>query len=152
MVKVQNGWERHSIEELEELPSQHRSAIVSPGFSDRKRRASGFSESSVTYMASPIGQASPQGISRSLNATPSSASTYLQPVFRTVNLTFGLCYSFLAPPAYSLRIAATDREPSRDPIFRRTRIGTTGRHRSRAESTIQLDSHSPNADQCAGRD
>ncbi|OCL05861.1 hypothetical protein AOQ84DRAFT_344143 [Glonium stellatum] len=75
MVKVQNGWERHTIEELEELPSQRGSPIASSGnvdafrrsfdsprISDRRRRPSGVSENSDQYMASP-GHASPTGIS-----------------------------------------------------------------------------------------
>ncbi|KAF2502322.1 hypothetical protein BU16DRAFT_4863 [Lophium mytilinum] len=80
MVKVQNGWEKHTIDELEELPSQRGSPIGLPGrrsldsprFPERRRRPSGVSETSDQYMASPS-QASPNGIPRSLNGTPPSS-------------------------------------------------------------------------------
>ncbi|KAF2816911.1 uncharacterized protein BDZ99DRAFT_513180 [Mytilinidion resinicola] len=80
MVKVQNGWEKRTIDELEELPSQRgspiglsgRRSLDSPRFAERRRRPSGVSETLDQYMASPS-QASPNGISRSLNGTPPSS-------------------------------------------------------------------------------
>ncbi|KAF2193303.1 hypothetical protein K469DRAFT_693324 [Zopfia rhizophila CBS 207.26] len=85
MVKVENGWEKRSIEELEELPSQRGSPVSalgiitdgsrpsfdSPRTAERQRRPSGVSESSDQMMLSP-GQSSPSDVSRSLAATPSS--------------------------------------------------------------------------------
>ncbi|KAK3070113.1 hypothetical protein LTS18_000135, partial [Coniosporium uncinatum] len=75
MIKVQNGWERHSIDELERLPSTARftPAPSTPGqastrhtprpstSSDRHRRLSQFSESSCDkYLQSPASQTSPR--------------------------------------------------------------------------------------------
>ncbi|KAF1952349.1 hypothetical protein CC80DRAFT_495417 [Byssothecium circinans] len=84
MVKVQNGWEKQSLEELEERTSQQgspasitsrsngsRLTFDSPSEADRRRRPSGVSENSDQMMMSP-GQSTPSDQSRSLAATPSS--------------------------------------------------------------------------------
>ncbi|KAF2639470.1 hypothetical protein P280DRAFT_37958 [Massarina eburnea CBS 473.64] len=84
MVKVQNGWEKQSLEELEERTSQQgsptsvagrsngsRLIFHSPTDADRQRRPSGISEISDQMMISP-GQNTPSDPSRSLAATPSS--------------------------------------------------------------------------------
>ncbi|KAF2472894.1 uncharacterized protein BDR25DRAFT_283481 [Lindgomyces ingoldianus] len=84
MVKVQNGWEKQSLEELEELPSQRgspnsthaksegsRLPFDSPQSTERRRRPSGVSVNSDQMIMSP-GQSSPSSVSRSLAATSSS--------------------------------------------------------------------------------
>jgi hypothetical protein len=64
MVKVQNGWEKQSLDELEEVHSQRGSPISAPGRSDRlafdspltferQRRPSGVSENSDQMVMSP---------------------------------------------------------------------------------------------------
>ena len=63
MVKVQNGWEKQSLEELEEVHSQRgspnsapggsRVTFDSPSTSDYRRRPSAVSDSSEFIMASP---------------------------------------------------------------------------------------------------
>lgn len=64
MVKVQNGWEKQSLEELEEVHSQRgspnsapgrgeRIAFDSPSAFDRRRRPSGVSEDSDQMLISP---------------------------------------------------------------------------------------------------
>lgn len=126
MVKVQNGWERHTIEELEELPSQRGSPVASsvnadafrrsldsPRISDRGRRPSGVSENSDQHMASP-GHASPTGISRSLSGTPSSfwrPGSNSQPAAHTH-------FAFTASPAAS---SAPALAPAADIVSRRNR-------------------------------
>ncbi|KAL1599851.1 hypothetical protein SLS60_007656 [Paraconiothyrium brasiliense] len=84
MVKVQNNWEKQSIEELEERISQQGSPISvsnrtpgsrpvfeSPTTVERRRRPSGVSENSDHMMLSP-GQGTPSDPSRSHASTPSS--------------------------------------------------------------------------------
>jgi hypothetical protein len=86
MTKVQNGWEKQSLEELEDMTSQRGSPVSAPGRSDgtqpsfdsprsvdRRRRPSGVSENSDQAMMSP-GQSSPSEVSRSLATTPSCKS------------------------------------------------------------------------------
>lgn len=80
MIKVQNGWEKRSIEELEELPSQrgspisapeaYRNQLGSPADPTHQRRASGVSENSDRMPLSS--RSSPSYQSRQLAATPSS--------------------------------------------------------------------------------
>ncbi|KAH7371395.1 hypothetical protein BKA66DRAFT_424146 [Pyrenochaeta sp. MPI-SDFR-AT-0127] len=78
MVKVQNGWEKQSLEELEEVHSQRGSPNSAPGRTDRlvfhspyagdrRRRPSGVSENSDPMIMSPASDPA-----RSLAATPSS--------------------------------------------------------------------------------
>ncbi|KAJ4364672.1 hypothetical protein N0V83_009269 [Neocucurbitaria cava] len=78
MVKVQNGWEKQSLEELEEVHSQRGSPNSAPGRSDRltfespsvmdrRRRPSGVSENSDPMIMSPASDPA-----RSLAATPAS--------------------------------------------------------------------------------
>ncbi|KAK7181814.1 hypothetical protein DPSP01_002405 [Paraphaeosphaeria sporulosa] len=84
MVKVQNNWEKQSIDELEERISQQgspnsvanrtpgsRPAFASPTTAERRRRPSGVSENSDHMMISP-GQRTPSDPSRSYASTPSS--------------------------------------------------------------------------------
>ncbi|KAH7084214.1 hypothetical protein FB567DRAFT_528597 [Paraphoma chrysanthemicola] len=77
MVKVQNGWEKQSLEELEEVHSQRGSPNSAPGRSDRlafespltfdrRRRPSGVSENSDQMIMSPASDPA-----RSHAATPS---------------------------------------------------------------------------------
>ena len=65
MVKVQNGWEKQSLEELEESQSQRGSpnsapgrgdslAFDSPADMDRRRRPSGVSDISDQMIMSPV--------------------------------------------------------------------------------------------------
>jgi hypothetical protein len=83
MVKVQNGWEKQSLEELEERTSQQGSPLSatsrsngsrptfdSPTISERRRRPSGVSDNSEHMMLSP-GQSTPSDLSRSHANTPS---------------------------------------------------------------------------------
>lgn len=80
MIKVQNGWEKRSIEELEELPSQkgspisapegYRNGLGSPANSARQRRASGVSEHSDRMLESA--RSSPSYPSHQPASTPSS--------------------------------------------------------------------------------
>ena len=76
MVKVQNGWEKQSLEELEESQSQRGSpnsapgrsdhlAFDSPGTTDRQRRPSGVSDISDQMIMSPASDPT-----RSLAGTP----------------------------------------------------------------------------------
>ncbi|KAF2435479.1 hypothetical protein EJ08DRAFT_339765 [Tothia fuscella] len=60
MVKVQNGWEKHSIDELETLPS-NLSAPATPITQSpyHARRLSAYSDASDRYIQSPGGQMSP---------------------------------------------------------------------------------------------
>jgi hypothetical protein len=64
MVKVQNGWEKQSLDELEEVHSQRGSPNSAPGRSDRlafdspsafdrQRRPSGVSDNSDQMLMSP---------------------------------------------------------------------------------------------------
>lgn len=64
MVKVQNGWEKQSLEELEEVASQRGSPNSAPGRTDRlmfdspsaferQRRPSGVSDGSDHMIMSP---------------------------------------------------------------------------------------------------
>jgi hypothetical protein len=63
MVKVQNGWEKQSLEELEEVHSQRgspnsapggpRPTFDSPSTADYRRRPSGVSENSDQMITSP---------------------------------------------------------------------------------------------------
>lgn len=64
MVKVQNGWEKQSLDELEEVHSQRGSPNSAPGRSDRlafdspsdferRRRPSGVSDNSDQMLMSP---------------------------------------------------------------------------------------------------
>ncbi|KAF2659577.1 hypothetical protein K491DRAFT_689191 [Lophiostoma macrostomum CBS 122681] len=84
MVKVENGWERQSLEEIEDMASQQGSPISaqgrmegtrpsfdSPQTADRRRRPSAISDNSDQIMLSP-GQSTPSDASRSHAATPSS--------------------------------------------------------------------------------
>lgn len=77
MVKVQNGWEKQSLEELEEVHSQRgspssapsrseRLAFDSPSAFDRQRRPSGVSDNSDQIILSPASDPS-----RSHAVTPS---------------------------------------------------------------------------------
>ncbi|PVI01937.1 hypothetical protein DM02DRAFT_523987, partial [Periconia macrospinosa] len=88
MVKVQNGWEKQSLEELEEQTSQQGSPIStisrsngsrptfdSPLGAGRARRPSGVSETSDHVMMSPH-HSTPSDPSRSLATTP---PTYWRP-------------------------------------------------------------------------
>ncbi|KAJ4288998.1 hypothetical protein N0V90_011340 [Kalmusia sp. IMI 367209] len=83
MVKVQNNWEKQSLDELEDQISQHGSPISvtsrtpgsrpvfdSPTTAERRRRPSGVSDNSDQVMISP-GQSTPSDPSRSLATTPS---------------------------------------------------------------------------------
>ncbi|CAN9378711.1 unnamed protein product [Alternaria alternata] len=76
MVKVQNGWEKQSLDELEESQSQRGSpnsapgrsdqlAFDSPGTTDRQRRPSGVSDISDQMIMSPASDPT-----RSLAGTP----------------------------------------------------------------------------------
>ncbi|KAL1795632.1 hypothetical protein ACET3X_005856 [Alternaria dauci] len=78
MVKVQNGWEKQSLDELEESQSQRGSpnsapgrsdhlAFDSPGTTDRQRRPSGVSDISDQMIMSPASDPT-----RSLAGTPAS--------------------------------------------------------------------------------
>jgi hypothetical protein len=82
MIKVQNGWEKQSLEELEEQTSQQGSPMSAVGRSngsrltfdspsdvDRRRRPSGVSETSDQMLMSP-GLSTPSDPSRSQVATP----------------------------------------------------------------------------------
>ncbi|KAF2004575.1 hypothetical protein P154DRAFT_484560 [Amniculicola lignicola CBS 123094] len=82
MVKVQNGWEKQSLEELEDRTSQHGSPMSVPGpnggsqfdspiIENRGRRPSGVSINSDQVMLSP-GQGSPQDVPKATGAVPSS--------------------------------------------------------------------------------
>jgi len=69
MVKVQHGWEHHSIEQLEKATSQPSTPMIpstpiieTPG----RRRQSVYSETSDRYFHSPGLQSSPQEFSRAL--------------------------------------------------------------------------------------
>ncbi|KAF2279344.1 uncharacterized protein EI97DRAFT_173379 [Westerdykella ornata] len=88
MVKVQNGWEKKSLDDLEDETSQLGSPVSGPSRSEgfgstldsprdvtRRRRPSALSEISDQVMLSP-GLPSPSGVSRSSAATPSA---YWQP-------------------------------------------------------------------------
>ncbi|KAF2870721.1 hypothetical protein BDV95DRAFT_574440 [Massariosphaeria phaeospora] len=81
MVKVQNGWERQSLEELEDQTSQHGSPISgivrndasrltfeSPRSVERRRRPSGVSDHSDQIMLSPAQStpSDPSGVTPSL--------------------------------------------------------------------------------------
>lgn len=94
MVKVENGWEKQSLEELEDQTSQRGSPNSAPGRSegmpasletpraiDRRRRPSGVSENSDQMMLSP-GQHSPPGVLTSLATTPSCMYPSLDPALR----------------------------------------------------------------------
>lgn len=75
MVKVQNGWEKRSLDELEAMPPKHLSPSLSSGDSprsDRRRRLSVNSENSERYITSPSTLTSPSTFSRYANGTPSS--------------------------------------------------------------------------------
>lgn len=79
MVKVQNGWEKRSLEELEALPQKHLSPSLSSGDSprsDRRRRLSANSDSPERYVTSPSALTSPSTFSRPANGTPSSECPY----------------------------------------------------------------------------
>ncbi|KAF1836473.1 hypothetical protein BDW02DRAFT_238292 [Decorospora gaudefroyi] len=78
MVKVQNGWEKQSLDELEEVQSQRgspnsapgrsdRLAFDSPATMDRRRRPSGMSDNSDQIILSPASDPA-----RSLAATPAA--------------------------------------------------------------------------------
>ena len=80
MVKVQNGWEKQSLDELEESQSQRGSPNSAPGRGasltfdspadmDRRRRPSGVSDVSDQMIMSPISD-----VTRSLAGTPGSQS------------------------------------------------------------------------------
>lgn len=66
MVKVQNGWEKQSLEELEEVHSQKgspnsapggsRVAFDSPSITDYRRRPSAISDNSDYMMMSPASE------------------------------------------------------------------------------------------------
>lgn len=90
MVKVQNGWEKQSLEELEEQTSQQGSPIStisrsngprptfdSPLGTDRARRPSGVSINSDHNMRSPH-HSTPSDPSRSLATTPPGMSPYIK--------------------------------------------------------------------------
>lgn len=83
MVKVQNGWEKQSLEELEDQTSQRGSPISAPARTEgsrstfdspralgRGRRPSAVSDNSDQVMLSPA-QSTPSDVSRSVAATPS---------------------------------------------------------------------------------
>lgn len=87
MVKVQNGWEKQSLEELEEQTSQRGSPISVPSRNDgtrpifdsplgneRRRRPSGVSENSDQMLISPE-RSTPSEPARSLATTPSCRPT-----------------------------------------------------------------------------
>ena len=80
MVKVQNGWEKQSLEELEEVHSQRgspnsapgrseRLAFDTPSTSERHRRPSGVSDNSDQMLMSPASDPA-----RSHAATPRESS------------------------------------------------------------------------------
>lgn len=84
MVKVQNNWEKQSLDELEERISQQGSPISvsnrtpgsrpvfeSPTTAERRRRPSGVSDNSDNMIVSP-GQSTPLDPSRPFATTPSS--------------------------------------------------------------------------------
>ncbi|KAF2136753.1 uncharacterized protein K452DRAFT_208361, partial [Aplosporella prunicola CBS 121167] len=112
MVKVQNGWEQKSIDELETVasqrtspslqtsaPRQSRSTTVSPRSYHRPRRSSGFSPSSDPYpVPLAAGHSSPSTFSRALgqyssnmvapeiHIRPSTASTVSSTASSTLSL------------------------------------------------------------------
>lgn len=97
MVKVQNGWEKKSLEELEDETSQRGSPISlldSPREMNRPRRPSAISETSDQMLMSPS-QASPRDLSASMAPTPSCAST--SPYFTQSSLTGHAAYWRYAP-------------------------------------------------------
>lgn len=90
MVKVQNGWEKQSLDELEEVHSQRGSPNSAPGRSDRltfespltferRRRPSGVSDHSDQMLMSPASDPS-----RSHAATPSCWSSTMSTCFVTL--------------------------------------------------------------------
>jgi cytochrome c556 len=88
MVKVQNGWEKRSLDDLEDETSQRGSPIPNSGRSEgarptiwgsppstiRPRRPSALSDASDHVMLTP-NQRSPPEVSRSLGATPASCKS-----------------------------------------------------------------------------
>lgn len=87
MVKVQNGWEKQSLEELEEVHSQRgspnsapersdRLAFDSPAMMDRRRRPSGVSDNSDQMILSPASDPS-------RSYAIASAGKYRESTFRT---------------------------------------------------------------------
>ncbi|KAF2122343.1 hypothetical protein BDV96DRAFT_142592 [Lophiotrema nucula] len=111
MVKVQNGWERQSLEELEDAASQRgspnsaqarsessRPPFESPLTADRPRRPSGVSDAPDPMLMSP-GQGSPPVVSRSTATTPNSFWRSIpRPIGNSVAVT-GADGSVLAPAA-----------------------------------------------------
>ena len=87
MVKVQNGWEKQSLDELEEVHSQRgspnsapggpRLIFESPSAADRRRRPSGVSEVSDQTMMSPASDPLQPHATPACTLIPSSASTLL---------------------------------------------------------------------------
>ncbi|KAF7679167.1 hypothetical protein GT037_002915 [Alternaria burnsii] len=111
MVKVQNGWEKQSLDELEESQSQRGSpnsapgrsdhlAFDSPGTTDRQRRPSGVSDISDQMIMSPASDPT-----RSLAGTPAS---YWRPGTRpAMNAAANLISITGAHPGYGLAPAPT---------------------------------------------
>ncbi|KAF1939795.1 hypothetical protein EJ02DRAFT_456563 [Clathrospora elynae] len=106
MVKVQNGWEKRSLEELEEVQSQRgspnsapgrsdRLALDSPGMPDYRRRPSGVSDNSDQMIMSPVSD-----LSRSHAAIPAA---YWRPGTRpAMNAAANLISITGAQPGYRL--------------------------------------------------
>ncbi|KAF2760545.1 hypothetical protein EJ05DRAFT_288556 [Pseudovirgaria hyperparasitica] len=83
MVKVQHGWEHHTLDELEEQASQISSPVAprnreqfrhsdSPQYLSRNRRLSAYSDHADRPKYSPGHEIWSRGISRSMDTTPSS--------------------------------------------------------------------------------
>lgn len=88
MVKVQNGWEKQSLEELEEVHSQKgspnsapggtRVAFDSPSTTDYRRRPSATSDNSDYMMMSPASESTrSHAVNSGESPYPSSLSGHL---------------------------------------------------------------------------
>lgn len=118
MVKVQNGWEKRSIEELEEVQSQRPSPTASSGTTDaykgpfesprafERRRRSGVSDHSDQYMASP-GQDSPLDLARSLNSTPACMYYSFDPCSLSSPASNSMCHDSTPTTRFKLPIGNT---------------------------------------------
>jgi hypothetical protein len=79
MVKVQHGWEHHSLDELEKATSQPSTPMIPStpiAGTTGRRRESLYSETSERFFNSPIMQTSPQPFPRAFDSQASTGFQY----------------------------------------------------------------------------
>ncbi|KAF2837266.1 hypothetical protein M501DRAFT_995838 [Patellaria atrata CBS 101060] len=134
MIKVQNGWERRSIEDLEEMSSRRASpaldsSLASPAVStfDRARRPSGLSESSDRLLRSPGSQGSPvrARFAHSNYSPPSTSSALSKPVLQPNYASFWADQSSSEPSNLSTSVPTGGLAPAPELVSRRNRRSNT---------------------------